>query len=286
MTGKLYLVGTPIGNLEDMTYRAIRILKEVDLIAAEDTRHTGKLLTHFEINTPSTSYHEHNEKEKSSTLIEKLLQGKDIALVTDAGMPTISDPGYRLVSKIWENNLEVITVPGPTALISALAMSGMPTDRFSFEGFLPRKKRQRESKLQELITETRTMIFYEAPHRLLKALKSVEKVFGVDRVIMVARELTKKHEEKIRGKVGDVIAHFEKNQPKGELVIVINGSNPEDLKEEKLGWEDMTVLEHLYTLIDAGLTKKQAIKKVAKERDLPKKQVYKTAIQIEAKKRT
>lgn len=281
MTGKLYLVGTPIGNLEDITYRAIRTLKEVEMIAAEDTRHSRKLLEYFEIETPMTSYHEHNEEEKGLQLVEKMLDGTSIAVITDAGMPGISDPGYRLVVKAWDAGIEVIPVPGPTAMTTALISSGLTTDRFTFEGFLPRKKKQRQERLKELFTEPRTMIFYEAPHRLKDTLSDMEEVFGSERVVMVGRELTKKHEEKIRGQVCELLAHFRSTDPKGEIVMIVAGNDLSNLTEEK-GWEGMTILEHLEALIDAGLPKKEAIKKVAKERSLPKSDVYQEAIQIQA----
>lgn len=281
MEGKIYLVGTPIGNLEDMTYRAIRILKEVDLIAAEDTRHTRKLLEYFEITTPMTSYHEHNEIEKSQDLLEKILSGISLALVSDAGMPGVSDPGYRLVLDAWDKGIEVIPVPGATAMISALVVSGMPTDRFTFEGFLPRKTNQRQERLQELLLEPRTMIFYEAPHRLLATLEDIEKVMGSERLVMVARELTKKHEDKARGAVGELLKHFIQNPPRGEIVLVVEGRKMAQFAEDTQGWEEMTVLQHLQTLINAGMTKKQAIKTVSQERNLPKSQVYQEAIQIE-----
>lgn len=281
MTGKLYLVGTPIGNLEDITYRAIRTLKEVELIAAEDTRHSRKLLEYFNIETPMTSYHEHNEEEKSLQLVEKMLDGRSIAVITDAGMPGISDPGYRLVVKAWGAGVEVIPVPGPTAMTTALISSGLATDHFTFEGFLPRKKKQRQERLQELFTETRTMIFYEAPHRLKDTLSDLEEVFGLERVVMVGRELTKKHEEKIRGQVSEVLNHFRSIEPKGEIVLIVAGNDLSNLMEEK-GWEEMTILDHLEAMIRAGLSKKEAIKKVAKERNLPKSEVYQEAIQIQA----
>lgn len=279
--GKLYLVGTPIGNLEDMTYRAIRTLQEVDLIAAEDTRHTRKLLEYFQIDTPMTSYHEHNEEEKSVQLIEKVLLGSSIAVVTDAGMPGISDPGYRFVVKAWEVGIEVIPVPGPTAMTAALVVSGMATDRFTFEGFLPRKGSQRRKYLQELAIERRTMIFYEAPHRLMETLEDIREVLGTERMVMVARELTKKHEEKVRGTVDEVCTHFSTNLPKGEIVLILAGSDLSVGDADEMGWEEMSIVEHLQTLIAVGLTKKQAIKQVAQERNLPKNVVYQEAIQMD-----
>lgn len=279
--GKLYLVGTPIGNLEDMTFRAVQTLQDVDWIAAEDTRHTRKLLEYFQIGTPMTSYHEHNEEEKSAYLIEKILGGASVAIVTDAGMPGISDPGYRFVRKAWEEGVEVVPVPGPTAGITALVVSGMATDRFSFEGFLPRKASQRRTCLQELVTETRTMIFYEAPHRLVETLEDLAAVMGGSRPVTVVRELTKRHEEKIRGTAEEVLAHFTAHEPRGEIVLIVAGSDPAVQGTEEMGWEAMSVVEHLTMLIRAGLTKKQAIKQVAGERNLPKSEVYEAAIQID-----
>lgn len=279
--GKLYLVGTPIGNLEDMTFRAIRTLKEVELIAAEDTRNTRNLLEYFDIHTPMTSYHEHNEEEKSIDLMEKILNGVSIAVVTDAGMPGISDPGYRLVVKAWEAGVEVIPVPGPTAMTSALVTSGFPTDSFIFEGFLERKGNSRRKHLQELASETRTLVFYEAPHRLVETLEDITAVLGDGREVLVARELTKKHEEKVRGPVAEVLAYFTANPPRGEIVLVLAGNSAVESLQEEMGWEEMSILEHVQTLMSAGLSKKQAIKKVAEERNLPKSQVYQEAIQLE-----
>lgn len=279
--GKLYLVGTPIGNLDDMTFRAIQTLKDVDWIAAEDTRHTRKLLEYFQIGTPMTSYHEHNEAEKSVHLIEKILEGASIAIVTDAGMPGISDPGYRFVEKAWDAGVEIVPIPGPTASITALVASGMATDRFIFEGFLPRKSSQRRTHLQELIAEPRTLIFYEAPHRLLETLEDIIAVMGPQRMVTVVRELTKKHEEKIRGIAEDLLAHFKVQEPKGEIVLIVAGSDLTGAGQEEMGWETMSVVEHLTALMQAGLTKKQAIKQVAQERGLPKSEVYQAAIQIE-----
>lgn len=279
--GKLYLVGTPIGNLEDMTFRAIRVLKEVELVAAEDTRNTRNLLEYFDIHTPMTSYHEHNEEEKSADLIEKILSGVSVAVVTDAGMPGISDPGYRLVVKAWEVGVEIVPVPGPTAMTSALVSSGFPTDSFIFEGFLERKGNQRRKHLQDLASETRTLVFYEAPHRLVETLEDIAEVLGAEREVMVARELTKKHEEKVRGPVGEVLEHFTANPPRGEIVLVLAGNSVVENLQGDMGWETMSILEHLQALMSAGLSKKQAIKKVAEERNLPKSQVYQEAIQLE-----
>lgn len=279
MKSKLYLVATPIGNLEDITYRAIRLLKEVDLIAAEDTRQTKKLLKHYQILTPVTSFHQYNEENKSWDLIAKIKTGTSLALVTDAGMPGISDPGYRLVVQAWTEGVEVIPVPGPTALISALVVSGMTTDRFVFEGFLPRKRSARQKRIQELFLESRTLIFYEVPHRLLKTLEDILTIMGAARQVMVARELTKKFEEKRRGSVEEVLAHFQNNPPKGEIVLVIQG-NKNTLDIDTQGFLEMSIIEHLEMLIEAGWTKKQAIKEVASQRNLPKNQVYQHAIKL------
>lgn len=280
LNAKLYLVGTPIGNLEDMSYRAIRVLKEVNLIAAEDTRHTRKLLEYFEIRTPMTSFHEHNELEKSNELIKKILNGESIALVTDAGMPGISDPGYRLTIQAWENQVDIIPVPGPTALISALVVSGMPTDKFIFAGFLPRKKSRRREVLQELRCERRTTIFYESPHRLLTTLNDIKEILGEEQRLAVCRELTKKHEEKIRGSINEVLAHFNKTPPKGEIVLVCEGNQNTETYADQSIQNEMSVIEHLHNLLDQGFTKKEAIKVVAKEQNLPKKEVYRQAIEI------
>lgn len=220
--GTLYIVGTPIGNLEDVSFRVLDILRKVNLIAAEDTRHTRKLLSHYNIHTPLTSFYEHNEEKKTPQLIEKLKNGNSIALVSNAGIPSISDPGYHLIRTVIEENIKVVPIPGPCALILALIVSGMPTDRFVFEGFLGRTKKERMKKLKELSKEKRTIIIYEAPHRISKVLSEIKEILG-DRQIAVARELTKKFEEVIRGKISDVEMIFEKKKPRGELTIVIEG---------------------------------------------------------------
>lgn len=220
----LYIVSTPIGNLTDITLRAIETLKMVDLIAAEDTRHTKILCQHYEIKTPLTSYFEHNKIKKSEVLLEELKAGKNIALVTDAGTPGICDPGYRLINLVKENNIPITVVPGPTAVIAALSLSGLPTDRFVFEGFLPIKKVGRQKKLKELGAEDRTIIVYESPHRLLKSLNDIKDTLN-DPVISCIREITKKFEEEIKGKTSDVIKHFQSKKPKGEFVILFNLSH-------------------------------------------------------------
>lgn len=263
----LYLVGTPIGNFDDMTFRAVETLKKVDLIAAEDTRNTLNLLNHFDIKTKVTSYHEHNKASKGQQLMELLLDGKDIAIVTDAGMPAISDPGEDIVKLCIENNVEITTVPGPTAFVSALVMSGLPTKGVFFEGFLSAKTSEREKRLQELKECKDTIIFYEAPHKLLRTLEHIKTVFG-DRQMSVSREITKKFEETVRGKISKVIEHFTSNNPRGEFVLVIEGA------EEKEEVYIISVIEHVDKLISQGMDKKSAIAEVAKLRKIPKRNVY------------
>ncbi|CCQ93241.1 Ribosomal RNA small subunit methyltransferase I [[Clostridium] ultunense Esp] len=274
--GILYICPTPIGNLEDITLRTIRILKEVDLIAAEDTRHTIKLLNHYDIKKPLISYHEHNKKSKGELLIEKLKSGENIALVTDAGMPGISDPGEDLIRLSIEEGIEVIVLPGPTASIAALVISGLPTDKFVFEGFLPSKKRDRIKELERLKSETRTIILYEAPHRLLTLLKDMEKVLG-NRQISISRELTKLHEETFRGYLSEGIEKFETQKPKGEFVLIVKGA---EIKEEDL-FEGINIKEHIKLYMEEGLSKRDAVKKVAEDRGISRNLVYKESINIE-----
>ncbi|MGO1369942.1 MAG: 16S rRNA (cytidine(1402)-2'-O)-methyltransferase [Senegalia sp. (in: firmicutes)] len=280
-TGKLYICPTPIGNLEDITIRTLNTLKSVDLIAAEDTRHTLRLLNHFEIKKPLTSYHEHNKREKGSILIEKLLNGENIALVSDAGMPGISDPGSDMVKLVIENGLDVDVLPGATASILALILSGFNTEKFVFEGFLPSKSNNRKERLEELKLEYRTMIFYESPHRIKLMLKDLSKVLG-NRQIALARELTKRYQEVIRMNIEDVLEKFEKENPKGEFVIVVDGVDKEQIEdiEENL-WEDLTIREHILEYMEKGYSKKESIKKVSKERNIKKNEVYKESIDIE-----
>ena len=263
----LYLVGTPIGNFDDMTYRAVDVLAKVDLIAAEDTRNTLNLLNHFEIKTKLTSYHEHNKASKGQQLLDVLLEGKDVAIVTDAGMPAISDPGEDIVKLCIENNIEITTVPGPTAFVSALVMSGLPTKGVVFEGFLSAKNSEREKRLTELKDYKETIIFYEAPHKLLRTLEHIKNVFG-DREISVSREITKKFEETVRGKISEVITNFTDNNPRGEFVLVVSGA------EEKEEVYIISVIEHVEQLISMGMDKKTAITEVAKLRKIPKRNVY------------
>lgn len=274
MTGTLYLCATPIGNLEDMTFRVIRTLKEVDLIAAEDTRNSFKLLNHFEIQTPMTSYHEYNKYEKGRKLVEKLLEGQNIALITDAGTPGISDPGEELVKMCYESGIPVTSLPGAAACITALTISGLSTRRFAFEAFLPSDKKEREQILKEMETETRTMIVYEAPHRLVKTLKLFLERLG-NRKITVCRELTKRHETALAVTLEEAVAHYEANPPKGECVLVIEGKSREEAREEeRKQWEEMTIEDHMEVYTKQGMDKKSAMKAVAKDRGVSKRDIY------------
>ena len=284
--GILYLVATPIGNLEDMTFRAIRILKEVDLIAAEDTRNSIKLLNHFEIKTPMTSYDEFNRFDKARQLIGDLLGGKSIAVITDAGTPGISDPGEVLVEMCYEEGITVVPIPGAVAAVNALVASGQKTRRFCFEAFLPPDKKERRMILEELSRETRTIILYEAPHRLKETLKELSspEVFGEGRGITVCKELTKKHERYVKTTIGSYLELLkdEENSPRGEYVLVIEGKSPEAIKEERIAeWEGVSVKEHLMRYIDQGMSKKEAIKQVAIDRDMSKRDVYSEAIDLD-----
>lgn len=274
MSGILYLCATPIGNLEDMTFRAIRVLKEVDLIAAEDTRNSIKLLNHFEIKTPMTSYHEYNKIEKGKKLVEKLQDGIHIALITDAGTPGISDPGEELVKMCYEAGIEVTSIPGAAACITALTLSGLSTRRFAFEAFLPTDKKEKQAVMAELERETRTFILYEAPHRLVKTLKELNAVMG-NRNITICRELTKKHETAFMTTIEDAILHYEANTPRGECVLVVQGKRREDIrKEEQAHWEELSMEEHMEFYTIQGIEKKEAMKKVAKDRGIGKRDVY------------
>ena len=268
--GILYLVATPIGNLEDITARALRVLSEVDLIAAEDTRQTVKLLNYFDIKKPMTSYYEHNKVSKGNVLIEKLLGGESIALVSDAGTPGISDPGEDLVKLCIENGITVTACPGPVAAITGLVISGLPTGRFVFEGFLPMNKKSRREHLDSLKNEVRTVIFYEAPHKLPYTLKDMMKIFG-DRNVVLARELTKKHEELMRGSISYFIDFYEREKPRGEYVIIMEGNQ---VFSEEIEEPDLSVKEHVDSLIEKGIDKKDAIKQAAIERNVSKRDVY------------
>ena len=280
MAGTLYLCATPIGNLEDMTFRVIRILKEVDLIAAEDTRNSIKLLNHFEIKTPMTSYHEYNKIEKGHKLIEKLQEGSNIALITDAGTPGISDPGEELVKMCYEAGIEVTSLPGPAACITALTLSGLSTRRFAFEAFLPTDKKERQEILDELKEETRTIILYEAPHRLVKTLKELKEVFGGARRLTVCRELTKKHETAFQTTFDEAVSYYESIEPKGECVLVVEGKSREQIRQEAVDkWEEMSLSEHMDYYTSQGIDKKEAMKRVAKDRGMAKRDVYKALLE-------
>ncbi len=272
--GSLYIVATPIGNLEDITLRAIRVLKEADLIAAEDTRHTRNLLNKYEIDSPLTSYHDHNKEEKAPVLVAQMLDGNNVALVSDAGTPGISDPGYFLINLAVDQNIPVIPIPGATAAITALSVSGLPTDRFVFEGFLPAKQTARTKRLKELSSNERTIIFYEAPHKIVRTIEDMIDVFG-DRNAVVTRELTKIHEEIVRAKLSDVLKHFKQKTVKGELTIIVHGASKKPFKK------DIDTAEYLKNLmLHRGLTKKNAIAAAAQELGVPKKEVYKESLRI------
>lgn len=276
-SGILYLVGTPIGNLEDMTFRAIATLKQVDLIAAEDTRHTGKLLHHFGIGTPQTSYHEHNAFKRVPELVEKLLQGMAIALVTDAGMPAISDPGVELVQGCIAAGIRVVPIPVVTAGIAALTASGFATQHFGFDGFLPIDKKEKRDRLEILRLETRTMILYESPHRLLRTLEELAESLGKERQIAIARELTKLHEEFWRGSIEDAIAYFTIQAPRGEFTLVLEGAKP----SPKAVWTEDVILKELQSLIDAGVSRSEASRQLAELADLSRRQIYQLALTIQ-----
>ena len=272
--GTLYIVGTPIGNLEDMTFRAVRILQGVDAIAAEDTRHTGKLLHHFQITTPQVSYHEHNRITRTGELVERLQQGQAIALVSDAGMPGISDPGYELVKACVEAGLTVVPIPGCSAVVAALTASGLPSDRFVFEGFLPAKPKDRRAHLEQLKAESRTLVFYEAPHRLRQTLQDLL-MLGGDRAIVLARELTKLHEEFWRGTIAEAVDQYRDREPMGEFTLVLAGAelNPLILSDEALKAE-------LQTLINQGISRSEASRQLAQQTALPRRQIYQLALSL------
>lgn len=274
MQGKLYLCATPIGNLDDITLRVLETLRSVDLIAAEDTRHSIKLLNHFNIKTPMTSYHEYNKVEKARHLVEKMREGVNIALITDAGTPGISDPGEELVRQCHEAGIELTSLPGPAACITALTISGLPTRRFCFEAFLPTDKKEKQWILEELKTETRTIILYEAPHHLLRTLKELYEELG-ERRATICRELTKKYETAFLTTLGEAIRYYEENEPKGECVIVMEGRSIVEMKEEsRSGWQEMTIAEHMEYYLSQGKEKKEAMKLVAKDRGVSKRDVY------------
>ncbi|OWY67822.1 16S rRNA (cytidine(1402)-2'-O)-methyltransferase [cyanobacterium TDX16] len=273
--GTLYVVGTPIGNLEDISFRAVRILQSVDAIAAEDTRHTGKLLHHFQIKTPQLSYHEHNRNSRIPEIIAQLQTGKAIALVTDAGMPGISDPGYELVQACVEAEITVVPIPGASAVIAALSAAGLPTDRFVFEGFLPAKGKPRRDRLEFLHAESRTITLYEAPHRLRQTLQDLATVFGAERQIVLARELTKLYEEFWRGTIEAAIAHYQQKEPQGEYTLVVAG-----MEWVKPQLSEVEIQAELQKLILAGVSRSQASRQLAKATSLSRQEIYQLALAI------
>ncbi len=275
VSGTLYLCATPIGNLEDITLRVLRLLREVDVIAAEDTRNTLKLLNHFEIQTPMTSYHEHNKQTKGPILVERLLAGESIALVTDAGMPGISDPGADLLRLCREAGVAVTVAPGASAAVTALVLSGMDTRRFVFEGFLPPEKKERRAILAALEKEHRSMIFYEAPHRLTDTLAELAALFGEERPLAVVRELTKKFEEVRRDSIGGHLQYFTDHPPKGEFVLICEGlSLRAQRQEQQEGWESIPLSEHIARYLAEGMSEKDAMKQAAKDRGVSKREIY------------
>ena len=274
MSGKLFLCATPIGNLEDITFRVLRTLKEVDVIAAEDTRNSIKLLNHFEIKTPMTSYHEYNKIEKGHYLVELMQQGQQVALITDAGTPGISDPGEELVAMCHEAGIPVTSLPGPAACITALTISGLSTRRFAFEAFLPSDKKEKATVLEELKDETRTTILYEAPHRLVRTLEELYQALG-ERRVTVCRELTKKHETAFLTTLSGALAYYQENDPKGECVIVMEGRSRKEMEEEKQQqWETMPLEEHMKIYENQGMSRKEAMKAVAKDRGVSRRDIY------------
>ena len=280
MSGKLYLCATPIGNLEDITLRVLRTLKEVDLIAAEDTRNSIKLLNHFDIKTPMTSYHEYNKVEKAYTLIDKMRSGVNVALITDAGTPGISDPGEVLVAMCYEAGIEVTSLPGPAACITALTLSGLSTRRFAFEAFLPPDKKERKAILEELKSETRTIILYEAPHHLVGTLEELYETLG-NRRMTLCRELTKKHETAFGSTIKDLLDFYQDQKPLGECVLVIEGKSREEIREEeKAAWEEMSISQHMEVYEKQGIARKEAMKLVAKDRGVTKRDIYQALLEI------
>ncbi len=279
--GTLYLCATPIGNLEDMTFRAVRILKEVDVIAAEDTRNSVKLLNHFDIHTPMTSYHEFNKIDKGQYLVKRLLEGENIALITDAGMPGISDPGEELVRMCRDAGVPVTAVPGACACVTALVISGRPTRRFCVEAFLPTDKKERRAVLEELKTETRTSIIYEAPHRLVKTLQELLNELG-DRKITVCKELTKKHETGFETTLKEAVPYYEQNEPRGEYVLVLEGCSRQQMEQEAQdAWKEMSLGDHMKLYEEQGMNRKDAMKQVAKDRGVGKREIYQALLEEE-----
>ena len=272
---KLFLVGTPIGNLEDMTFRAIRVLQEADMIAAEDTRNTIKLCNHFDIKTPLISYHEHNLEKGGDKILSLLAEGKTVALVSDAGMPCISDPGYDISVKAIEEGFDVVPIPGANAAISALVASGLQTQPFSFFGFLSRQKKERNEELRKLKMKEETLIFYEAPHRLKETVRALAEAFGETRKVVLARELTKRYEEFLRGTLGGAVTWVESNEIRGEFCIILEGNDHANEEEQDSWWKDISITSHVELLMEKeNISSKEAIRLVASERELAKRDVY------------
>lgn len=279
LCGKLYLCATPIGNLEDITFRVLNTLKSVDLIAAEDTRHSIKLLNHFDIKTPMTSYHEFNKVDKARYLVEKILSGMNVAVITDAGTPGISDPGEELVRQCLAAGIKVTSLPGPAACITALTMSGRETRRFSFEAFLPADKKERKRILEELVNETRTIILYEAPHHLLKTLEELREYLGGEREITVCKELTKTYENAFLTTIEEAVRYYEVDEPRGEYVLVVAGKKIAEIEKEKQEeFLSMSVKEHVEMYVNQGMDKKEAMKMAAKDRGVSKRDIYQELI--------
>lgn len=282
-SGLLYLCATPIGNLEDITYRAVRVMREADLIAAEDTRTTRKLLSRYDIHTPVTSYHAHNHRHKSPYLLDLVEEGKKVVLVSEAGMPGISDPGEALVQEAVKRGVRVVPLPGPNAALAALVVSGLPAGSFIFCGFLPAGRRAKRDQLAELAGEKRTMLFYESPHRLRETLSDMYATFG-NRRAALARELTKKYEEVLRACLGELVKYYRHNEPRGEYTLVVAGAGEAtELRDEMDPWEGLTPVEHVNRLVDEGLHRKEAIKKVARLRGIPKRELYEQVVKGEQK---
>lgn len=279
--GKLYLVPTPIGNLKDITLRALEVLREVDVIAAEDTRQSLKLLNHYDIKKPLISYHKHNEQGKSEEIINRLIQGENIAIVTDAGTPGISDPGAIIVQKCIEQGIDFEVLPGAVAITTALVYSGLDTSKFIFIGFLPRENKERKPIIEDLKDRRETLIFYEAPHRITETLKFLKDNLG-NRKISLCRELTKLHEEILRMNIDEALQYYNEKEPKGEYVLIVEGKSQEEIKEEnRKSWESLSMEEHILKYINEGYSKKEAIKLVAKDRNLPKSEVYKYSLRLD-----
>lgn len=283
--GTLYLCATPIGNLEDITIRVLNTLKSVDLIAAEDTRHSIKLLNHYEIKTPMTSYHEFNKVEKARYLVDKIREGMNVAVITDAGTPGISDPGEELVRQCLLAGIQVTSLPGPAACVTALTMSGKPTRRFAFEAFLPSDKKERKAVLEELVDETRTIILYEAPHHLIRTLEELREYLGEDRELSVCKELTKTHENTFLTTIGDAVGYYENNEPRGEYVLVLAGKRQEEIEKEKQeAFLSMTVSEHVKMYMEQKMDKKEAMKAAARDRGISKRDIYQAMLDTESGK--